>query len=173
MDGFQYQRCPFRCTSRKAIKAHGNKAHNQKRTKDDVLFQCVRLQTWFRDGKERYWVVDEGQRVIQERQAQRAAIQDVGEVESNSGSGSGSGSGSDDEADEIIQEIEQWKAEAQVRRLQALQNVPVVEIDSWLQYTGWNAVLNQSKHDIIKTAAFTHEASADIDEPALERVVQA
>jgi hypothetical protein len=96
VDGFQCQQCPFRRTSRKAMKVHGNKAHAIKRVADDALFQRVRLQTWFWDGKERYWAVDESQQAQQERQARRAAIADVGE-ESGPGSGSGSGSGSDSE----------------------------------------------------------------------------
>jgi len=54
VDGFQCQQCPFRRTSRKAMKVHGNRAHSLKRVADDQLFQCVQLQTWFRDGKERY-----------------------------------------------------------------------------------------------------------------------
>ena len=33
------------------------------------------------------------------------------------------------------------------RRLRALKNVPTVEMDSWLQYTKWNKVLGQSKHN--------------------------
>ena len=42
-----------------------------KRVADEDLFQPARL--------ERYWVVDEGRRVGQERQAQRATIEDAGE----------------------------------------------------------------------------------------------
>jgi len=99
----------------------------------------------------------------------------VGEESDEPSVGSGSGSGSDSEdsqdVDPIIYEIEQWKAEAQARRLRALANVPVVEMDSWLQYTGWNAVLNQSKHDLVKTYQFTREP--DNDEPELSRVVRA
>jgi Orsellinic acid/F9775 biosynthesis cluster protein D len=167
VDGLQCRQCTFRSTSRNWTRSHGNKAHSMKRAKDDVLFQRVRLQTWFRDGKERYWVVDESQQAVQERRARRVAIRDAGE---GSEPDTGSGSDGEDGADEIIQEIEQWKAAAQARRLQALQNVPVVEMDSWLQYTGWNAVLKQSKHDMVKTYQFTREPE---DEPALERVVRA
>ena len=45
-----------------------------------------------------------------------------------------------------------------------------MEMDSWLRYTGWNAVMNQSKHDMIKTYQFTREPN---DEPELGRVVRA
>ena len=167
VDGFACRECTYKTRDRSNIRKHGNKAHNKKRIADEDMFQVVRLQSWFGQKREQYWVVDESQQAIQARQARRAAIQDVGEAlepspEPNIDSGS--------ESDEIMQEIEQWKAEAQARRLQALQNVPVVEMDSWLQYTGWNAVLNQSKHDIVKTYQFTREPE---DEPELSRVVRA
>lgn len=45
--------------SRDAMKKHGNKAHGKKRIADEDLFDRVRLQSWFWEGKERYWVVDE------------------------------------------------------------------------------------------------------------------
>jgi hypothetical protein len=139
------------------MRVHANQVHDQKRIASDELCRPVRLQTWFRDGKERYWVVDEARQVEQERQARRAAVQDVGEdgddddsgrgrqdvgenSDDDSGSGSGSGSQDDDsgddtdgyDRDDIMQEIENWKAEAQERRLQALKDVPAVEMDSWL-----------------------------------------
>jgi superfamily II DNA helicase RecQ len=44
------------------------------------------------------------------------------------------------------------------------------EVDPWLQYTGWEEVLAGSKHDLVKTAAFTSTATAT--EPELERVLQ-
>jgi hypothetical protein len=44
-------------------------------------------------------------------------------------------------------------------------------MDSWLQYTNWNEVLSQSKHNLIKTFRFTREP--DRDEPELERVLRA
>jgi Orsellinic acid/F9775 biosynthesis cluster protein D len=192
IDGFQCCKCPFRNASRKWMKVHGNKEHSLKRIADNELFQPVRLQTWFQDGKERYWVVDESQRVVQERRARRATIQDVGEESddlgsigssgsSSSGSGSGSGSDSDgnsnnnDIDDPIVQDIENWKAEAQERRLQALRDVPVVELDSWHQFTKWNEVLSQSKHNMVKTFQYTREPNADDgdNEAQLNRVLRA
>jgi hypothetical protein len=59
VDGFQCQHCRYRSQSRRTMKDHWNQQHSMKRAEDDELFQPVRLQTWFRDGKERYWVVDE------------------------------------------------------------------------------------------------------------------
>ena len=134
----------------------------------------ARLQSWFGEKRERYWVVDESQQIAQERQAHRATIRDIGEESSNSDnadSSSDSEHGQDEIDDQIVQEIENWKAEAQERRLQALKDVPTVEMDSWLQYTKWNEVLSQSKHDMVKTHQFTREP--DPDEPKLERVLRA
>jgi hypothetical protein len=56
------------------------------------------------------------------------------------------------------------------RLLEALKKVPAVEIDSWLQYTGWNEVLSQSKHNLVKTHQFAR--APDLDEPELERVLR-
>jgi hypothetical protein len=128
--------------------------------------------------------VDESQQVVQERQARRVAIQDVGEecddLEGSSGSGSGSGSDSDsnnnnDNIDLIVQEIENWRADAQERRLQALTDVPVVELDAWHQYTKWNEVLSQSKHNMVRTFQYTRKPDADNkeDEAKLNRVLRA
>jgi hypothetical protein len=69
----------FRSQSRKAMKVYRNKAYSLKRVADDELFQSVRMQTWFRKGKERYWVVDESKQDERDRQIRRATIQDVGE----------------------------------------------------------------------------------------------
>jgi len=67
VEGFHCQQCPFRTQSRKNMKVHGNREHAMKRVSDKQLYQVVRLQTWFRDGKERYWVVNESQQAAQER----------------------------------------------------------------------------------------------------------
>ena len=55
--------------------------------------------------------------------------------------------------------------------LASLSEYPAVELDSWLRYTQWNEVLAQSKHDMVKAAAFAHEPQPD--EPELGRVVRA
>ena len=125
--------------------------------------------------------MDESQQIAWERQAYRAAIRDVGEKSSNSEPNAGSGSSSsnsdgnedsqDDIYDDIIQGIKDWKAATRKRLLEALKKVPAVEIDSWLQYTGWNEVLSQSKHNLVKTHQFAR--APDLDEPELERVLRA
>jgi hypothetical protein len=178
VNGFQCRECPFKTQSRDAMRKHGNKVHGKKRVADEDIFRVVRLQSWFGEKRERYWVVDEGQQDAQERQAHRAAIQDAGEesddVERSAGGGSGGSDGeqSQDEVDDqIVQEIENWKAEARERRLRALRDVPAVEMDSWLQYTKWNEVLGQSKHNLVKTSQFTRKP--DPDEPELDRVLRA
>ena len=52
-------------TDRSNIRKHGNSTHDKKGLKDEEVFQAVRLQSWFQDGKERYWVVDESQQIAQ------------------------------------------------------------------------------------------------------------
>jgi hypothetical protein len=58
-DAFQCQDCPHICGTRKGMKVHGNGGHNKKRVSDDRLFRKVRVQSWFQDHRQRYWVVDE------------------------------------------------------------------------------------------------------------------
>jgi hypothetical protein len=61
VDGFQCKKClNYFSTSRKKMKVHRNKEHSLKRIADDELLQLVRMQLWFGEGMERYWVVDEG-----------------------------------------------------------------------------------------------------------------
>jgi hypothetical protein len=179
VNGFECKHCPFgkfKTQSRDAMKKHGNKVHEKKRVADDKLFTPVKLQSWFWEGKERYWVVDENKQDEQERQAQRATIQDVGEESDESEAHSNDESDSNDDSqeeinDQIVKDIEKWKTEAQERRLTLLKKVPVVEMDSWLQYTKWNEVLSASQHNMVKTFQFTREPDADEDE--LRRLLHA
>jgi hypothetical protein len=175
VDGFMCRECPFKTQDHSNIRKHANQAHDKKRVADEDIFQAVRLQSWFGEKRERYWTVDEGQQATQERRARRATVQDVGEeagdLESSPGGDSDGGSSQDEVEDQIIQEIENWKAEAQERRLRALKDVPAVEMDAWLQYTKWNEVLSQSQHGLVETAQFAR--MADPDEPKLDRALRA
>ena len=175
VDGVQCQECPFKSQSREMIKKHGNNTHNKRRVADEDLFHVVKLQSWFSKKKARYWVVDEAkEQQEQERQARRAITRDVGEDtdddQSDQDNNDNSGN-QEDIDDQIIQDIEKWKADAQERRLTLLAKPPVVEMDSWLQYTKWNEVLSQSQHSMVKTHEFTREP--DPEEPELERLLQA
>jgi Orsellinic acid/F9775 biosynthesis cluster protein D len=176
VDGFVCRDCPFKTASRAWMRQHANKTHNKKEVANEELCCLVRLQSWFGEKRERYWVVNEVQ------QACRATVRDVGEESNDSEAGAGSGSGSDSGSDEdsqnddddyndIIQGIENWKADARERLLEALKKVPAAEIDSWLQFTGWNEVLGQSKHNLVKTHQFA--CAPDPNEPELERVLRA
>jgi hypothetical protein len=178
IDGFVCRDCPFKTQSRDAARKHSNKAHNKKRVADEEMYQLVRLQSWFGEKRERYWVVDENR---QDEQA-RHIVRDVGETSSDTNTNTNTDTdtelqsdreqaGQEPVDDQIMQEIEQWKQAAQERRLQALRDIPSVEMDSWLQYTKWNEVLSQSKHNMIKTSKYTHEP--DPNEPELDRVVRA
>ncbi|KAK6613680.1 hypothetical protein H4I96_00001 [Botrytis cinerea] len=106
---------------------------------DEEMFQLVKLQCWFGTKRGRFWIVDEAKGQEQERQVSRAMTRDVGEETDDSGDGNDdsekSESDQDDIEDQIVQDIEKWKGEAQERRLRTLKEVPVVEIDSWLRYT--------------------------------------
>jgi hypothetical protein len=62
IDGFQCRTCAFKSSNRKGMKVHGNKEHKKQRVSDDELFGKVRLQSWFQDHRQRYWVVDESER---------------------------------------------------------------------------------------------------------------
>jgi hypothetical protein len=55
------------------------------------------------------------------------------------------------------------------RRLQLLEKVPVAKLDSWLQFTKWNAVLGKLKHNIVQTYRFL--CKPDLDKPALKRLL--
>jgi hypothetical protein len=175
LDGHRCKDCPYMTQSRVAAKQHGNQAHNKKRVADEDLFESVQLQTWFGEKRERYWVVDQSKQDEQERQQRRARIREVGEETDDSDHSSSDvdedESDQDDVDDQIVQEIENWIAEAQERRLRLLKEVPVVEMDSWLQYTKWNEVLSQSKHNFVKTFHYTR--MPDPDEPKLERLLRA
>jgi hypothetical protein len=67
VDGFQCQHCqlrPYKTQDRSNARKHGNKVHGKKRVADENLFDSVKLQSWFKGGKERYWVVDESQQSV-------------------------------------------------------------------------------------------------------------
>ncbi|KAK6591445.1 hypothetical protein H4I95_12198 [Botrytis cinerea] len=74
--------------------------------------------------RERFWIVDEAKGQEQERQVSRAMTRDVGEETDDSGDGNDdsekSESDQDDIEDQIVQDIEKWKGEAQERRLRTL-----------------------------------------------------
>jgi hypothetical protein len=129
------------------MRKHCNTKHNKKHVKDEELFRAVQLQTWFREKRARYWVVDET------RQSR-----DV----NNS-----SGSGNDDAGTAIKAGIEEW-----IKKEEVPYEVSTVaaEIDPWLQFTGWEEVLAGSKHDLVQTAAFA--ATATTTEPELVRITQ-
>lgn len=176
-DGFQCQDCHFLSTNRKAVREHVNKKHQKKRLKDEQIFTTVRLQTWFREKRERYWVIDE-QAVARVYQAREGQEERRGSRRSSSGSGSsGSGSGSDSESSSgnhdpgvsIKAEVQEWlKREEEEARYEA--SIIAAESDPWLQYTGWEAELSNMESDLVTIAGFA--ATATAHEPELEPVLQ-
>jgi Orsellinic acid/F9775 biosynthesis cluster protein D len=171
VDGHLCKDCQYMSQNRDVMRQHSNKAHNKKRVADEELFQSRQLQSWFDDRRARYWIVDQRQQDEQERQTRQARTRDVGEETDNSDDDSTAIDDNASDQDQIVQDIEKWKAEAQERRLRLLKDVPVVEMDSWLQYTKWNEVLSQSKHNLVKTFHYTR--MPDPDEPQLERLLRA
>ncbi|KAH8797256.1 hypothetical protein F5884DRAFT_753949 [Xylogone sp. PMI_703] len=174
VDGYQCRECSYITQSDQYIRRHANKDHEKKRTTIDEICTRVRLQTWFRDGKERYWVVDESKQADEEYQRRQITVPDVGEVDNNPVDGEGP----DEEvpawvsaSDPIAQEIRAWEIAKQEHRATLLATVPADEWDPWLRFTGWNTVLQQSKHDLVKTHAFSEVAKPE--EPQLCRLMAA
>jgi hypothetical protein len=158
------------------MKEHGNKAHGKKRVADEDLFNPVKLQSWFWEGKERYWVVDESKQPDQPSQrAQSVSIGGAHELDDDDDDGENGShddsNGQEEVDDQIVRDIEHWRAEAKERRLTLLKKAPADEVDPWLRFNQWNEVLSQSKHNIIKTHHFTREP--DPEEPELTRVLRA
>lgn len=58
--GFECTKCQFRSSNDTRMRAHGNSAHGLKWVRFDAYYQAVQMQTWFRSGRQRYWVVSEG-----------------------------------------------------------------------------------------------------------------
>jgi Orsellinic acid/F9775 biosynthesis cluster protein D len=170
VDGFTCLDCLYKTTNRAKMRQHANQAHGKKEVADEELCRVAQLQSWFGEKRERYWAVDRGQQAQLEQQGEES-----NDLEANVGSGSSSedsqGDTNDDIYEDIIQGIEDWKAAAKERLLEALRKVPAAEIDSWLQYTSWNKVLSQSKHNLVKTHQFAR--LPDPDELELERVLRA
>jgi hypothetical protein len=118
VDRYKYRHCPdkkFKTQSCDTIKKYRNKAYLLKHVADDKLFQVVRLQSWFRDSKERYWVVDKNKQDKHDRQIRYTTIQDVGEESDKSeaynsnrpDNDNNNSNNSQDEIDnQIIQDIE-------------------------------------------------------------------
>jgi hypothetical protein len=180
LEGLQCRHCAAKSVSRKWMKRHGNDCHGLRRAKDDELYETVALQTWFRDHRERYWRVDR-----EVRRSESVAVEgDDAPVEE---APDRQGSGGDDDAaprepdedregsshaagaaDVIVQEIEEWRALAQERRLELLAKVPPDEMEPWLRFTGWNAVLFRSKHSLKQT--YEYRRGPDEDELGLRRL---
>ena len=155
VDGFQCKQCLFKTQDRSNIRKHANKEHGKQREKDQALFSVVRLQSWFKGKRERYWVVDENVRV----------------TPPNPAPGEGAQEGPVVSYEQLESEIQQWKADAKERRLTILSRPAAVELDPWIRYTKWFEVLGKSKHNLVRTYAFLRVP--DLEEEGLELVVRA
>ena len=145
VDGFSCNNCCFYTVSRANIRIHVNKQHSRRGEEDELIFAQVRLQSWYGPKRERYWVVDEG----------AAAVEHVMRRPEDDGMKAM------DEGDEIEEGIWRWQDEAMKRRLR-LQTEPLAyELDAWLNFTKWHAVLSKSKHDMLQTYRFLRYPEAD------------
>jgi hypothetical protein len=86
----------------------------------------------------------------------------LGELRDVNNSSSSSGSDTAIKA-EITEWLKKEEGQYQVSTVAA-------DVDPWLQYTGWEAVLSVSKYNLVTTAAFADTATAT--KPELERVLQ-
>ena len=159
LDGFQCIDCRYMTQSRPTIRQHCNSQHDKKRVLDSKLFHLVKLQTWFSQKRARYWVVS------REHITASGSVQDE---EEGSLEVEGSGSDSYDPSAVIKTEVTTWiKQEEEEARFEA--STIAAETDPWLRYTGWEAELAGSQHDLVATARFT--ATATATEPELEPVL--
>ena len=58
------------------------------------------------------------------------------------------------ELDGIKEDVQRWRDEATERRLKLVTTPLVFELDSWLNYTKWHAVLSRSRYDMLQTYDF-------------------
>jgi hypothetical protein len=112
--------------------------------------------------------VDESKQVELDQEAHIATVRDIGEEPAPTSDDDGN-ENQETIDDQIERDIQQWKAEAQERRLTLLDKVPIVEMDSWLLYTKWNEVLSGSQHNLAQTYHFVREP--DENEPELRRLM--
>jgi len=145
------------------MKQHGNKVHGLKKIKDKELFESVDLQSWYGNGKERYWLVKRREVFITGRDAEINL--------SKGGRDTLSTSESQLLLEQLKQEYQQYHIDREQRRLQLADKIPPTEHDSWLNFTKWNTVLKASKHDLQKTYQFRRKP--DESELELERVLEA
>jgi len=173
VNGFQCRKCPFKSQNRKAIREHGNKTHGKQREADQDIFTVARMQTWFRNGKERYWTVDED---VQAIPARNNTVRDVGEqspvprANLDGDEDGGDGNQFTVSYDRLESDIQRWKEEKQERRLTLLARPAAVELDPWVRYTKWHEVLEKSKHNLIQTYAYLREP--DPEEINLQRIIR-
>jgi hypothetical protein len=78
VNGFECIECAFKTQHRGNVRRHGSKEHSKQRAEDKEMYTHVRLQSWFRNGKERYWVVDEPALLIAQPE-DHVIVRDVGE----------------------------------------------------------------------------------------------
>ena len=106
VSGFQCQHCPFKSQDRSNVRKHVNKEHGKKRESDGDIYKVIRMQSWFKGKRERYWRVDENTEPISTRQARENIVRDVGEESPDSSEGDDSTDESTNDQDNPDDQIE-------------------------------------------------------------------
>ena len=134
--------------------------YNKKRLSNNQVFIIVQLQTWFREKRERYQVVD----------ATRQP--GINNESRNINNGHGHSSGSDNDNTRDIRAVIKAEIKEQIKKEEEAYKMSIIitEIDPWLQYTSQEEVLASSKHDLVKTTKFI--AITTTTEPELKRLLQ-
>ncbi len=168
-DGFRCLFCHFLTVSRVKVRMHANKEHSKKGEEDDSVYARLKLQSWFGWKRERYWVVRDATNGLGEAaNGQGEATKQLGEAtrglgeatigldEATSGPGEATNrlGEATNELDGIKEDVQRWRDEAAERRLTLLATSLVFELDSWLNYTKWHAVLSKSRYDMLQTYKF-------------------
>ena len=163
--------------NRNVTRQHCNKEHGLRQKKDDELLTRVRLQTWFQDHREHYWIVDDS-KVGQGQGMAAVAVpgeegSSVEDTETKQAAGEGL---KKSDSEFIMQQLQNnyndWDKALQERRLQLSKDIPPQEHDNWLHFTRWNPILSASTHNLAKTYDYTQKPDAK-KEPELERVLEA
>ena len=93
--------------NRWVMRQHVNKEHGKKRVRDEEIFSIVRMQSWFKGKRERYWVVDEEARP--DPPARPDIVRDVGEESPDSSDTTDEEVEEDVSYDRLEGEIQQWQ----------------------------------------------------------------
>ena len=113
--GFSCHFCRYLTISRPSIRKHANKEHLKQYQADDDLFAHVCLQSWYGSKRERYWIVsDNGKEVENSTRESTERFND-----------------------KIEEDIHRWTTEVTERRLTVEVKPLPYAVDAWVNFTKW------------------------------------